>query len=256
MTAMTPGTDTPITITATDTAMGTEPTVRADVVEPVSPALLRLMQLVSPALPVGAYAYSHALEWAVGDGWVTDEAGVERWIGGLLHNVWSVVDVPVLLRLRAAIQAGDGDALRRWVEVLNASRESAELQAEDRGMGQALARLLTVLGIAEAAPWAAATDCVMPLPWAMASLHWRIAPLTSAAGLLWTYVEHQVSAAVKLVPLGQTAGQRLLGSLGEQIPAAVTRGMAVPDRDIGAAAPGLAIASALHQTQYSRLFRS
>jgi urease accessory protein len=69
-------------------------------------------------------------------------------------------------------------------------------------------------------------------------------------------VEHQVSAAVKLVPLGQTAGQRLLGSLGEQIPAAVTAGMALADDEIGAAAPGLAIASAQHETQYSRLFRS
>jgi urease accessory protein len=236
--------------------MSTESTPRAAALEAVSPALLRLLQLVSPALPVGAFAYSHGLEWAVGAGWVTDEPAVERWIGGLLSAVWARVDVPVLLRLREALESGDGAAVRRWAEVLMASRESAELQAEDRAMGQSLARLLADLGIAAAAPWAADPACALPLPWALASLHWRIAPVASAAGLLWTYVEHQVSAAVKLVPLGQTAGQRLLGGLGERIPAAVTLGMALPDEEIGAAAPGLAIASAQHETQYSRLFRS
>jgi urease accessory protein len=247
-----------LTGTPTDmgTAMSTESAPRAAALEAVSPALLRLMQLVSPALPVGAYAYSHGLEWAVGAGWVTDEAGVGRWVGGLLAQVWGRVDVPVLVRLRDALEAGDSAAARRWATFLAASRESAELQAEDRAMGQSLARLLADLGIAEAAPWAHDPACALPLPWALASLHWRIAPLASAAGLLWTYVEHQVSAAVKLVPLGQTAGQRLLGSLGERIPAAVTAGLALPEAEIGAAAPGLAIASAQHETQYSRLFRS
>ncbi len=236
--------------------MSTESPTRAPAPEAVSPALLRLLQLVSPALPVGAYAYSHGLEWAVSAGWVTDEAAVERWVGGLLADVWARVDVPVLLRLREALEPGAAGAVRRWAEVLAASRESAELQAEDRSMGQSLARLLADLGIAEAAPWASDPACALPLPWALASLHWRIATLASAAGLLWTYVEHQVSAAVKLVPLGQTAGQRLLGRLGEQIPAAVALGLALPDDEIGAAAPGLAIASARHETQYSRLFRS
>ena len=96
--------------------MTTEPTVSAGVVEPVSPALLRLMQLVSPALPVGAYAYSHALEWAVGEGWVPDEAAVERWVHGLLDHVWSQVDVPVLLRFREAFESGNSAAVRRWME--------------------------------------------------------------------------------------------------------------------------------------------
>ena len=244
------------TVSSTDMAMSTDSAPRAAALEAVSQALLRLMQLVSPALPVGAYAYSHGLEWAVGAGWVTDEAAVERWIVGLLSGVWARVDVPVLLRLREALEAGAAGAVQPWAEWLMASRESAELQAEDRAMGQSLARLLADLGIAEAAPWATAPACAMPLPWALASLHFCIAPLSSAAGLLWTYVEHQVSAAVKLVPLGQTAGQRLLGRLGEQVPAAVARGMALPDDEIGAAAPGLAVASAQHETQYSRLFRS
>lgn len=223
---------------------------------PADGALLRLMQLVSPALPVGAYAYSHGLEWAVTAGAVADEAAVARWVGGLLWDLWSRLDVPVLVRLREAFQAGDDASLRRWAARLSAGRESAELQAEDRAMGQSLARLLADLGIARAAPWAIDPDCGLPLPWALATLEWGIAPLAAATGLLWTYVEHQVSAAVKLVPLGQTAGQRLLLRLGEAIPAAVAEGMALPDSEIGAAAPGLALASALHETQYSRLFRS
>jgi urease accessory protein len=236
--------------------MGTERAVKTGPADAVSPALLRLMQLVSPSLPVGAFAYSHALEWAVAEGWVKDEAEAERWIVGLLHHAWARLDVPVLTRLRGAFAIGDPAAARRWAALLSASRESAELQAEDRGMGQALARLLAVLGIARAAPWAADPDCGVPIPWALAALHWGIAPMASAAGLLWTYAEHQVAAAVKLVPLGQTAGQRLLGRLGEAIPAAAAEGLSLPEGEIGATAPGLAIASALHETQYSRLFRS
>lgn len=236
--------------------MDTERPGRAGRAEPVSPALLRLMQLVSPALPVGAYAYSHALEWAVAQGWVGDEPAAERWIGGLMRHTWARLDLPVLARLRDAFAREDTAAARRWAALLAASRESAELQAEDRGLGRALARLLADLGVPAAAAWAADPGCGVPVPWALAALHWDIAPMASAVGLLWTYAEHQVSAAVKLVPLGQTAGQRLLARLGEAIPAAAAQGFALPDEAIGAVAPGLAIASARHETQYSRLFRS
>jgi len=219
-------------------------------------ALLRLMQLVSPALPIGAFAYSHGLEWAREAGWVADERGVEAWIGGLLREIWGRLDVPVLRRMAGALSSGDETALLRWAELLQACRESAELRAEDRLMGRALARLLAELGMGGAARWIADARCSLPLLWACAAVHWKVPLGAATAGLLWTYVEHQVAAAVKLVPLGQTAGQTILARLGAGIPDAVATGLTLSDADIGAAAPALAIASSLHETQYTRLFRS
>ncbi len=219
-------------------------------------ALLRLLQLVSPALPIGAYAYSHGLEWARSAGWVQDERGVEAWVGGLLRQVWARLDVPVLLRMVEATRSGDETTLMGWAELLQASRESAELKAEDRLMGRALARLLSDLEVNGAARLISDSRCSLPLLWACAAVHWEVPLSAAAAGLLWTYVEHQVAAAIKLVPLGQTAGQGILARLGEGIPGAVTTGLALLDSDIGAAAPALGIASCLHETQYTRLFRS
>jgi urease accessory protein len=219
-------------------------------------ALLRLLQLVSPALPIGAFAYSHGLEWARGAGWVRDERGVEDWIGGLLRQVWGRLDVPVLRRMVAAVRVGDETALMDWSELIQASRETAELRAEDRLMGRALARLLADLGVSGAARWMPDARCSLPLLWACAAVHWDMPLRAAAAGLLWSYVEHQVAAAIKLVPLGQTAGQLVLARLAEGIADAVATGLALSDADIGATAPALAIASCLHETQYSRLFRS
>lgn len=118
---------------------------------------LRLLQLVSPSLPVGAYAYSQGLEQAVEAGWVNDAATVQAWIGGLLQHTLCTLDVPVLLRLHAAWRASDHNAVRQWSAWLHACRESAELQAEDRQLGNALARLLSDLGIDDAHPPGAAT---------------------------------------------------------------------------------------------------
>lgn len=219
-------------------------------------ALLRLIQLVSPALPVGAYAYSHGLEWAVEAGWVRREAEAEAWIRGLLQGPWARLDIPVLARLMEARSGGDDAALERWADFLYSCRESAELRAEDRLMGQALARLLADLGVAGADRWATAPRSSFPAAWSCAAVYWKIPPAPAAWGLLWTYAEHQVAAAVKLVPLGQTAGQRMLARLGDAIPPAAASGLALDEADIGAGAPGLALASALHETQYTRLFRS
>ena len=219
-------------------------------------ALLRLLQLVSPALPIGAFAYSHGLEWARDAGWVRDDRGVEAWIGGLLRQVWSRLDVPILRRMSDAVRTEDETALLEWSELLHASRETAELRAEDRLMGRALARLLADMGLEGAARWIPDDRCSLPLLWACAAVHWNVPLSAAATGLLWTYVEHQVAAAVKLVPLGQTAGQLVLARIGEGIPTAVTRGLALTDVEIGATAPALAIASCLHETQYTRLFRS
>ena len=220
-----------------------------------SAALLRLLQLCSPALPIGAYAYSHGLEQAVVEGWVRDAAEAEDWIGGLLDQAWTRLEVPLLERMRVALANADNEALEHWCAISRASRESAELAAEDGHLGTALAGLMANFGVPGAAEW---TKTLRPFAavLAAAALHWEIPPREAAMALLWTMVEHEVAAAVKLIPLGQTDGQLVLHRLAARIPAAVDRGLALKDGEIGAISPGLAIASARHETLYSRLFRS
>ncbi|MGA7802097.1 MAG: urease accessory UreF family protein [Gammaproteobacteria bacterium] len=223
---------------------------------PEGAALLRLLQLASPTLPVGAYAYSQGLESAVDAAWVADEAAAREWILGLLDHNLADLDIPLLVRLYTAWQEKEEAAVARWTRFLWASRESAELRAEDRALGVALARLLADLGVDAARPWAAADATTYATLFALAAVSWNIALADAAAGYLWSWCENQVAAAIKLVPLGQTAGQRILCRCAERIPAVVEHGLGLADADIGSAVPGLAIASARHETQYSRLFRS
>lgn len=218
--------------------------------------LLRLLQLASPALPVGAYAYSQGLESAVEAGWVTDETAASEWILGLLGHTLAYLDVPLLARLHGAWRTADRSGVARWTAYLWASRDCAELRAEDRALGVALARLLADLGIDGARSWADAPACTFATLFALAAAAWNISLADAAAGYCWAWCENQVAAAIKLVPLGQTAGQRILSRCAERIPAVVLAGLGVADADIGSSAPALAIASARHETQYSRLFRS
>ena len=217
---------------------------------------LRLWQLISPALPVGAYAYSAGLETAVDRGWVGDRAGFEAWAGGQLRHALTALDVPVLGRLAAAWQAGDEAGAAAWSRWLLASRETAELRAEDRHLGRALARLLADLGEPRARGWEGDGDVTWAAMFALAAAAWDIPPEAAARGYLWAWLENQVAAAVKLVPLGQSAGQQALSRLAEDIDPAVAAGLALDDADIGAGTPGLALASCWHETQYTRLFRS
>jgi urease accessory protein len=219
----------------------------------MNPALLRLLQLCSPALPIGAFAYSQGLEHAVTAGWVKDEESAAHWILGLLTDALPCLDVPVLLRL---IDDWNGGDPRRWNDFLFASRGSAELRAEDQRLGSALARLLVSLDIPEASDWVAAPHVTHACMFALASARWGIAAGDAAAGYLFSWAENQVGAASRLVPLGQTAAQRILSRATGLAPEAVARARSLSDDELGFAAPAHAIASALHETQYSRIFRS
>lgn len=219
-------------------------------------SLPRLLQLCSPALPVGAYAYSQGLECAVERGWVRDEASAGQWILGLLGHSVQRLDLPVFARLYRGWRDADTDAIRHWNARLYASREAAELQREDRHLGTALARLLVDLGLEEAAPWRNAPHVCFATLFSLAAARWQIPLAEAATGYAWTWAENQITAATRLLPLGQTASQRLLAAAGPVIMTAVREGLALTDQEIGAAAPGLALAGALHEIQYSRLFRS
>jgi len=211
---------------------------------------MRLLQLASPTLPVGAYAYSDGLETAVDRGWVADEAAALGWIRGRLCHQIAYTDLPVLARLMAG---GDAD---EWAGRLRAMRDSAETRAADRGMGQALARLLADLGVAAAERWRTEPSASLVVGFALAGIAWAIEPRSLVAAYGWAYCEAQVAAAIKLVPLGQTAGQRVLMALGRELPDVVDTALSLGDDDLGACAPLAALASAWHETQTVRLFRS
>jgi urease accessory protein len=209
-------------------------------------SLVRLLQLASPTLPVGAYSYSQGLEAALDAGHVKDAETAREWIGDVLELSVARMEAQVL---RAMI--GETSASRR--QELNdffvASRETAELRAETLQMGQALSRLLRELGIPvpiEAPAY--------PAAYALVVRHWRIEPKEAVVAYLWSWLENQVMAAVKAVPLGQTAGQKMLLSLGERLDALAE--LHLPREHWSNVAPGLAYLSSKHETQYSRLFRS
>ena len=142
-----------------------------------------------------------------------------------------------------------------------ASRETAELRAETVQMGWSLVRLLAELDAFAALPgWrgrllAIEAPC-FPTVWSAAAAAWQVPPDQALAAYLWAWAENQVMAAVKAVPLGQSAGQRLLATLGERIPALAEGALALPEAAWSNYTPGLAIASCRHETQYTRLFRS
>jgi urease accessory protein len=220
--------------------------------------LTRLLQLASPLLPVGAYGYSQGLEWAIESGVVRDAETAGSWIGDALEFGLARFELPVVARLHDAWAARDLDELRRWNAVFCSGRDSAEARAETLQMGYSLVRLLEALDLDETAieQMARFVPVSFPLAYACAASLWRIPIAESLLAYAWSWAENQVSAALKAVPLGQVAGQRLLLTLGEKIPRATQAAAAREDAQLSNFTPGLAIASARHETQYSRLFRS
>ncbi|HTT06508.1 MAG TPA: urease accessory protein UreF [Steroidobacteraceae bacterium] len=225
--------------------------------------LLRLCHLVSPALPIGAFGYSQALEQAVELGWVRDEAGALAWLDGQTRQAMGTLDLPLLLRMHRAWRTGDIAQVRHWTQQLMASRETAELRAEERHLGGALRRVLDALGMIEVRQWFDPSDRAPPESepalatlFSLAAWRWEIEPEDALCGYLWAWSENQVLAAIKLVPLGQSAGQRLLHQLIAGMPEVVERAMMLPDEAIGVGVFAPLLASALHETQYTRLFRS
>jgi len=242
------------TATATGMDMGTSTTVRTAMAEPL--ALLRLLQLASPALPIGAFNFSQGLEYAHEAGWVGNEHEAGQWILGNARHGLASLDLPLLLRLHAAWDAADEARARLLSRELLASRESAELRAEELHLGQSLARVLVEYGIEAARPWQRFDGATHAALFALAAVHAGAGARECALAYAWAWAENQATAAVKLLPLGQSAGQRLLEAIRQEIPAWVDAAGRLGDEDIGSATPGALLASCWHETQYTRLFRS
>ena len=219
-------------------------------------AQLRLMQLVSPSLPVGAFTYSQGIEWCVEAGWVKDAETLESWLSDLLHTSMQQMEIPVLIRMLHAWSENDTTSLEHWCELSMASRETAELRLEERNRATALFRILSSLDVAQIETYESIIKSSQAAGYAYASKAWNIPTHQACLGYVWSWLENLVIAAVKLVPLGQTDGQKILMNLSGQVDAVIKRAEKLTDEEVGSSSPALAIASAQHETQYTRLFRS
>jgi urease accessory protein len=219
--------------------------------------LLRLLQLASPSLPVGAYSYSEGLECAIESHAVVDPVSLRDWIADGLRFGGAGLEAAMLVRAYAAWEAGDLAAVQRWDAWLTAARESEEVRLQNLDMGRALLKLLAEIEppprcIAELL----ACPCNFAVAFAVAAAHWRITRDAAVLGYLQSWAANLVNAGVKLIPLGQTAGQRLLWELQTAIGEAARDAATVADEDLAVSNWGQALASMRHEAQYSRLFRS
>ncbi|HEY0917124.1 MAG TPA: urease accessory protein UreF [Solimonas sp.] len=238
--------------------MNGPPCHRLEIAEPASAgtdtlhAMGALLQLSSPALPVGAYSYSQALESAIDKGIVSDAATAQTWIGESLSLVLGRYEAPVWCRLRAAWDLQDLAGFSAWNVEFIASRETRELRAETLQMGYSLRQLLLATDNREIP----SGELCFPAAHACASALWGVSPALALYGYLYSWLENQVMAALKAVPLGQVSGQKLLIAVRPRIAGVVDAALAMRDDELSTQAPMLGLLSSQHETQYSRLFRS
>ena len=221
-------------------------------------SLLQLMWLASPALPIGGFSYSECFEAAVDTARVTTEQEAASWLLDQLHLSLSRADLAVIAQAVPAWQQGDHAriaALNAWVLQ---TRESSELRAQTEQMGRSLLEWLRNHTTASAAQieTLAALQPTYPLAFALAASSTGAALRDCLLSYAFGWAENMVQAAIKSVPLGQSAGQRILSALSAEIPAAIDHALALTDDARQAYSPMLAILSAQHEIQYSRLFRS
>lgn len=219
--------------------------------------LLSILQLASPALPVGAYSYSEGLEMLIENGTITNSQNLKQWLEAELRYGAMRLDAAVMVRVWQAAKVGDVETLRRWNLWLSAARETEELRASAWQMGRSLMQLLGKLQ-PEILPLADAVGipCNYAIAFGIASAHWNINIQAALLAYLHSWATNLITAGIKLIPLGQTAGQELLLELQGLFSAATVEILALADDDLGCCSWGLSLASMQHETQYTRLFRS
>lgn len=227
----------------------------------MSAARLRLLQLVSPALPVGAFSYSEGLEVQVQAGRLPDAAAVAAWLEAELQRGLLAVEAAALAPLRSALERWregqpQGESTVRELDGwLLAQREAAEVRAQQRQMGRSLLQLLADLG------WplpssAAPAPLGWPAAWAWAGLCLELDAAEVREAYLYGWCANQISAAVRLVPLGPTEAQRLQLALAPRLAACAAALEGRDPRDLRCGGVGASIAQLGHGALYSRLFRS
>jgi urease accessory protein len=227
-------------------------------------SLIALMWLASPALPVGGFSYSEGLEAAIDAGYVHNEASATPWVCDQLQLTLARADLVVLRDTLQAWQTQDTHTLHAIDQWVRQTRESAELRLQTEQMGRSLVEWLKIThpaaALSIAAIWpASAPTYPVAFGIALATLLGPNAaqnPTPALTAYAFSWAENMVQAALKAVPLGQSAGQRMLQQLGLAIPPAIAQALSTPAHAKQSFSPMLAILSARHETQYSRLFRS
>ena len=250
-----------VTTTATTTTIRTERLRPAPPMTPAPHSLLQLLWLASPALPVGGFSYSEGLEAAIEHGQVQDEATLAAWVLDQLHLAQARSDMPALAHSVQAWQAGDAARVRELNDWVLQTRESAELRLQSVQMGRSLAEWLRNLHGRDAERSAHIAllhglPPTYPVAFGLAGAYAGAAVRDVVLAYAFAWAENMVQAALKSMRLGQSAGQRVLSRLAAAIPDATDHALAQPDAARQAFSPMLAILSARHETQYSRLFRS
>ncbi|MEZ5648959.1 MAG: urease accessory UreF family protein [Burkholderiaceae bacterium] len=226
-------------------------------------AALSMLRLASPSLPIGGFSYSQGLEPAIVAGWVEDERSLVDWLGSLIDSSLASYEAPLCWRLFGALRSRHMRAALHWHDDFLATRETAELRAETLQMGYSLLKLLT--DTHDASGWVAGVarrrlderrETALPLAYGLASLAFGIERSAALQAYAWTWLENQVAAAIKAVPLGQQCGQRVFDALLPRLGTALEQAPHRRESEWSNFTPGLALASSWHETQYSRLFRS
>ena len=218
-------------------------------------SLLQLIWLASPALPVGAFSYSEGLEAAIEWAGVGNEEGACEWLADQLHLSLARSDLAIVAQAIPAWRNGELARIRELNDWVLQTRESAEFRLQTEQMGRSFVEWLK-LGHADAATVFDTLRASYPIAFAFAAGRIEAPVRDACLAFAFGWAENMAAAAVKAVPLGQSAGQRILGRLAAEIPPAVDHAITLTDEDRQAFSPMLAVLSARHETQYSRLFRS
>ena len=219
--------------------------------------LLRLLQLASPLLPVGGYSYSEGLESLILQGIIADRSTLQAWIESELQAGAIRIDTAVMDRAYLAGLELNPERLQYWNHWLSAVRETEELRQQSWQMGGSLAKLVVELtpGIQDLIT-AIARPCHYAIAFGVAAQYWQIDRQAAILAYLHSWATNQIGVGVKLIPLGQTAGQQIVWQLQGELDLLAQIIPTLADRDLHACSWGSSLASMQHETLYSRLFRS
>jgi urease accessory protein len=220
-------------------------------------ALLHLLQLASPALPVGAYSYSEGLEALVDHGVIASQETLDNWIKQELQYGTIRIEAAVMLRVYRCIGGDDLVGAAQWNAWLSAARESEELRQQSWQMGRSLLKLFIDLQ----PQWRTIAEAInypynYAVAFGMVAACWQIDPRAAIIGYLQSWISNAISAGVRLIPLGQTSGQQILLNVYDLAIEATQKILWLKDEELSSCSWGLALASMAHQKQYTRLFRS
>lgn len=218
---------------------------------------LSILQLASPALPVGAYSYSEGLEMLVENGNIDTSNSLKSWLEAELNYGSIRIDGAVMIRGLEAAKEGKLADLKRWNLWLSAVRDTEELRAASWQMGRSLIQLLSKL-VPSTLPLATAVGypCNYAIAFGIACAHWQINTDAALLAYLHSWANNLITAGVKLIPLGQTTGQELLLELQTLLNITMSEILTLEDDNLVCCSWGLSLASMQHETQYTRLFRS